>query len=150
MATAAVRGEAKSWANATVRSPCSRSMLDVLCDWLGIYRRQVREGIDSVEVTCHLRSSSPSLPAKFTYGVLVIEPAAVTWRRWMHSSDVRAVPAMTAIDEIRRPGGPGEWNIKRGAFRVIEASGPLGAAEFAVPTGDVRRVRDALTRNLTI
>ncbi len=56
---------------------------------------------------------------------------------------------MTAIDEIREPGGRGEWNIKRGVFRVIKASGPLGVAEFAVPKSDVRRVRDALVRNLT-
>jgi len=52
---------------------------------------------------------------------------------------------MTAVDEVRKPGGHGEWNIKPGPFRVIKASGPLGVAEFAVPTGDVRRVRDALT-----
>jgi len=37
-------------------------MLDVLRDWIGIHRREVREGSDSVEVTCHLRSS-PSRPA---------------------------------------------------------------------------------------
>ncbi len=123
-------------------------MLDVLRGWLGIHRREVRDGSDVVEVACHVRSPIPSLPAKFTYGVLVIAPAALTWRRWMHASDVRAVPAMTAIDEIRKPGGRGEWNIKRGAFRVIKASGPLGVAEFAVPTGDVRRVRDALSRKL--
>jgi hypothetical protein len=52
---------------------------------------------------------------------------------------------MTAIDEIRKPGGHGEWNIKPGPFRVIKASGPLGVVELAVPTGDVRRVRDAPT-----
>jgi hypothetical protein len=123
-------------------------MLDVLRHWLGIHRRAVREASDIVEVTCHLRSPIPSLPAKFAYGVLVIAPAALTWRRWMHASDVRAVPAMTAIDEVRKPGGRGEWNIKRAAFRIVKASGPFGVAEFAVPTGDVRRVRDALTRNL--
>lgn len=137
------------WANATVRSPGSRSMLDVLRDWFGIHRREVGEGSESVEVTCHLRSPIPSLPPKFTYGVLVIAPAAVTWRPWRHASDVRTVPAMTAIDEIRKPGGRGEWNIKPHVFRVIKASGPLGVAEFAVPTGDVRRVRDALTRHVT-
>ena len=147
MATAVVSGGFKSWANATVRSPGSRSMFDVLRGWLGVRRREVREGTDTVEVTCHLRSQIPSLPATFTYGVLVIAPTALTWRRWVHASDVRAVPAMTAIDEIREPGGRGEWNIKRRAFRVIKASGPLGIAEFAVPTNDVRRVRDALTRN---
>jgi hypothetical protein len=148
MATAAVSGEPEWWANATVRSSGSRSVLDVLRGWLGIPRRNVHEGSDSVEVTCHLRSSIPSLPYKFTYGVLVIAPTAVTWRAWLHASDVRVVPAMTAIDEVRKPGGHGEWNIKRGVFRVIKASGPLGIAEFAVPTADVRRVRDALTSDL--
>ena len=121
-------------------------MLDVLRDWIGIRRAEAGEGTDRVEVTCHLRSPIPSLPAKFTYGVLVISPEAVTWRRWRRASDVRAVPAMTAIDEIRKPGGRGGWNIKRSAFRVIKASGPWGVAEFGVPSGDVRRVRDALTR----
>jgi len=124
-------------------------MFDVLRGWLGVGRRVVREGGDTVEVTCHLRSQIPSLPATFTYGVLVIAPAGLTWRRWMHASDVRAVPAMTAIDEIRTPAGRGEWNIKRRAFRVIRASGPLGVAELAVPTSDVRRVRDVLTRSLS-
>jgi hypothetical protein len=86
---AAASGESESRANASVRSPGSRSMLDVLRDWLGIHRREVGEGSDSGEVTCHLRSQIPSLPDKFTYGVLVIAPAAVTWRRWRHASDVR-------------------------------------------------------------
>ncbi len=149
MATVAVSGGFESWANATVRSLGSRSMFDVLRGWLGVRRRVVREGSETVEVTCHLRSQIPSLPATFTYGVLVIAPAALTWRRWMHASDMRAVPAMTAIDEVRTPGGRGEWNIKRGAFQVIRASGPSGMAEFAVPTSDVRRVRDALTRNVS-
>lgn len=123
-------------------------MLDVLRDWFGIHREELRAGIESVEVSCHLRSPIPSLPAKFTQGVLVITPAGLTWRRWIRPSDVRALPAMTAIDEVRKPGGPGEWNIKRGRFRIVKASGPLGVVECAVPTGDVRRVRDALTRNL--
>jgi len=76
-----------------------------------VRRREVREGSDTVEVTCHLRSQIPSLPATFTYGVLVIAPTELTWRRWTRSSDATAVPAMTAIDEIRDPGGHGEWNI---------------------------------------
>jgi hypothetical protein len=123
-------------------------MLDVIRGWLGMRRPQERVGIDVVEVSCHLRSAIPSLPAKFTVGVLMIGPDSLTWRRWIRRSDVRVMPAMTAIDEVRKPGGPGEWNIKRGLFRVLKASGPLGAVELAVPTADVRRVREALTRNL--
>jgi hypothetical protein len=147
MATIEVNGGAEL-ANTTARSPGSRTMLDVLRDWFGIHRREVRAGTEGVEVTCHLRSPIPSLPTKFSFGVLVIAPDAVSWRHWIHPSDVRVVPAMTAIDEVRKPGGPGEWNIKRGRFRIIKASGSLGMVELAVPTGDVRRVRDALTRNL--
>ena len=148
MAGVAVGGEPEPPAKALSRSPGSRSMLDVLRSWLGFQRPQAEDvgRIDSVEVTCHLRSSIPSLPAKFTYGVLVIAPRSLTWRRWTRPSDVRALPAITAVDEVRPPGGAGEWNIKRGLFRIIKASGPMGVVEFAVPTGDVRRVREALVR----
>ena len=96
----------------------------------------------------HLRSLIPSLLAKFTFGVLVIAPGSLTWRRWWRSADVRAVPAITTVDEVRAPGGAGEWNIKRSVFRIVQASGPMGVVGFAVPTGDVRRVRDALTRDI--
>jgi hypothetical protein len=130
-----------------VRSQGSRTMADVMQDWTAV-RRPMTSGDDVVEVSCHLRSSIPSLPARFTYGVLVISPTSLVWRRWIRPSDVRVLPAMSAIDEVRESGGPGEWNIKRHGHRIVRASGSSGVMELAVPTGDLGRVRDALTRRL--
>jgi hypothetical protein len=43
------------------------------------------------------------------------------------------MPTLDCVVEIRRPGGPGERNIKRNPFKIVKASGPDGTVEFAVP-----------------
>jgi hypothetical protein len=133
---------------ARVRSAGSRTMLDVLLRRGG--GAAGTPGASGVEVTCHLRGSMPSLPAKFTYGVLQIRDHVATWHRYLRRSDVRRRPPVDRVIEVRPPGGRGEWNLKRRPFRIISASGPSGTVELAVPRADVARVRAALSLNSTL
>jgi len=88
---------------------------------------------ESRSLTSFLRGTASELPDSFTYGILSIGPCGMTWQRyWRHRRDVVHVPPLDRVVEIRRPGGPGERNIKR-MFKVVETSGPDGAVAFAVP-----------------
>ena len=85
-------------------------------------------------MSCFLRGEDQSLPQSFTQGTLTIHSTGMMWRRhWWHRRDVVSIPILDRVVEIRRPGGPGERNIKRNLFKVVEAAGPGGTVEFAVP-----------------
>lgn len=124
-------------------------MGDVLRSWLPVIRRRQptaeQPSREVIEITCHLRGTAPGLPSKFRYGVLSVAQDGVTWRPYFGRAKVISVQRFASVDEVRRPGGPGEWNIKSRLFKVVRVSGSDGSAELAVPTGDVQRVRAAVT-----
>jgi hypothetical protein len=131
------------------RSLGSKTLLDVLRGRLLRRKRSLSAeppSQETIDVTCHLRGSVPGLPRRFSYGVLVISPDVLRWRRYIWRADLRDLPPFDSIDEVRAPGGAGERNIKQGLFSIVRASGPLGSAEFGVPRGDVNIVREALMR----
>ena len=96
-------------------------------------------------VSCMLRGTAPGLPTAFTQGTLFVGSDGMTWRRyWRHCRRIVVIPPLDRVITVRRPGGPGEWNIKRGLFRVVEADGPFGAVYLAVPGVVSELVRQAI------
>jgi hypothetical protein len=139
------------------RAGGSRTMLDVLLHPVDVVRdpsgssESKKDGDlsalnagESRSMTCFLRGVVSGLPDSFTYGILTIGPGGMTWQRyWRHRRDIVRIPALDRVVGIRRPGGPGEWNIKR-MFKVVETSGPDGAVAFAVPGVGPELIRHAI------
>lgn len=142
------------------RAGGSRSLLDVLrhpvdtvTDPSGTAESKQRsdlaalDGGESRSVSCFLRGQAEGLPRSFTQGTLTIGPTGMTWQRyWKHRRDVIPIPTLDRVVEVRRPGGPGERNIKRNLFKVVEASGPDGSVGFAVPGVGPELIRHAIGR----
>lgn len=103
-------------------------------------------GGESREVSCFLRGEAAGLPLAFTQGTLTIDSTGMSWRRyWRHRRDVIPIPTLERVVEIRRPGGPGERNIKRNLFKIVKASGPEGSVEFAVPGVGLELIRRVIS-----
>jgi hypothetical protein len=146
------------YVNKPRRAGGSRTFLDILRDPVetvtdpfatGDSKRQsdlaALDGGDSRDVSCFLRGEGAGLPRAFTQGTLTIDPSGMTWRRyWRHRRDVVPIPTLDRVVEIRRPGGSGERNIKRNLFKVVEASGPEGSVDFAVPGVGPELIRHAI------
>lgn len=128
-------------------------MLDVLLHPVSALKSEADEEADlaalgvgeSRRVSCFLRGNAPGLPASFTYGTLTLGPRAMTWQAyWRHRSRVLSLPPLTNVIAVRRPTGPGSWNIKRNLFKAVEATGPEGTVEFAVPGVGPELIRQAI------
>jgi hypothetical protein len=123
----------------------TRSVWDILTfTWL---RRATISDIDAVHagesraVSCLLRSEVAQLPRKFTGGTLYVTKDELVWKRSYRRSDLRRIPELNRVLEVRIVSHLSEWNIKRGLFKIIAAAGPDGKVEMAVPNGDVRFLR---------
>lgn len=69
----------------------------------------------------------------------------MTWCQGMYGRGQRfpLVPPLTLV-RVRPVGGPGEWNIKKNLFSVVEVRSASGLLELAVPKGSVQLVESAL------
>jgi len=129
----------------TKHSAGTRSVWDIVTfTWL---RRAPISDIDAVHagesrvVSCHLRSEITQLPHKFTFGKLYITNDELVWKRDYRPKDVRKIPVLNRVLEVRMVSHWSEWNIKRGLFKIIAAAGPDGKVEMAVPNGDIHFLR---------
>jgi hypothetical protein len=120
-------------------------MWDTLAlSWL---RRPTISDIDAVRagesrlMSCHLRGDIAQLPRKFTIGKLYVTNNELVWKREYRHGDVRKIPMLNRVLEVRTVSKLSEWNIKRGLFKIIAAAGPDGVVEMAVPNGDVKFLR---------
>jgi hypothetical protein len=123
----------------------TRGLWDILTfTWL---RPPTTSDIDAVRagesrvVSCLLRSEVAQLPRKFTVGELHVSKDELVWRRSYRRSDLRRIPTLDRVMEVRLVSHLSEWNIKRGLFKIIAAAGPDGKVEMAVPNGDVHFLR---------
>jgi len=128
-----------------------RHPLNVVRDPQGSSRSKIDTDLSAVaaggsrEVSCFLRGDSPELPDRFSQGTLLIGPGGMAWRRyWRNRKTLIQIPPLVRIEEVRKPGGPGERNIKRGLFKVVAAAGPEGRVEFAVPGTGPELIRRAI------
>jgi hypothetical protein len=118
--------------------------------WRKIWQRPSMSDLSAVHagqtrvVTCHIRSDIEGLPHKFVYGKLLISPQSLRWQRYLSRRDIRTVPLLSGVLEVRNVSGISEWNIKRGLFKIVVARGPSGTVELAVPSGDVTFLRSMI------
>ncbi len=129
--------------NAINRTRGSRNFLDTLFWW----RRPHGSDIDALsagedrQMSCHIRSNIPALPHKFSYGLLYVKPDGLVWQRYLKRKDMRQIPLMNGILQVRNVSKISEWNIKQALFKIVVAEGPDGVVEMAVPNGDVPVLR---------
>lgn len=76
-------------------------------------------------VSCLLRSEVAQLPRKFTVGKLYVTKDELVWKRSYRRSDLRRIPTLNRVLEIRLVSHLSEWNIKRGLFKIVTAAGPV-------------------------
>jgi hypothetical protein len=93
------------------------------------------------KMSCHIRSNMTQLPQKFTFGMLFVTPDAISLQRYTKRKDIRKIPVLNRISDVRTVSHFSEWNTKRGLFKIVVASGPGGVVEMAVPNGDVPLLR---------
>jgi len=128
-----------------------RHPLDVIRDPKGTSPSKVDADLNALaagesrEVSCFLRGDAPELPDKFSQGTLLVGPNGMAWRPyWRHRKTLARIPPLARIEEVRKPGGPGERNIKKNLFKVVAATGPDGRVEFAVPGVGPELIRRAV------
>lgn len=123
-------------------------MLDVLL------RRKGNDGHDARAVdrpkgrliACHLRADFTPFPSRWKVGVLDLDGSGARWRAGIRQRGGGDSIPPVLVRGIREVGEPGEWNIKRRLFQVIEAEAADGAIRFAVPTKSVDLVVRSLSR----
>ena len=116
-------------------------------------KRDSTDDIDAVfsqgegrTVSCFLRSNVDPLPDKFCYGVLRIDTQEIAWSSGSKGKgDALRLQTPLDVQQVRKPGGPGEARIKPDLFSIIEATSPAGVIELAVPNDSVQLVSRRLT-----
>jgi len=111
-------------------------------------KRDPADDIDAVftrgegrAVSCFLRSNVAPLPDKFRYGVLRIDTQKVVWSSGVKGNgDALGLQTPLDVGRVRKPGGPGEAQIKGDLFSIIEAASSAGVTELAVPNDSVQLV----------
>jgi hypothetical protein len=103
---------------------------------------------DGLVVACFLRASLDAFPKTWKQGWLHLTQPTVCWARGMRQrTDGTALPEPLQVVAVRDVGGPGEWRLKRGFFKVIELETSAGPALLAVPTDSVALVVGRLRRD---
>ncbi len=145
----------------TRRAGGTRSMSDFVrhpVDWVHDLTDSAKTQTDSgltamasgetLRVSCWLRGTDPTLPQKFTQGILLIGPDGMSWHHWLrHKHRLIPIPPLDRVQEVIRPASQttGE-ELRGGMFANVVTSGPSGKVEFVVPGVGPALIRAAIER----
>jgi hypothetical protein len=98
------------------------------------------------QVSCWLRGSDPSLPQKFTQGILLIGPDGMVRHHWFrHKTRLVTIPHLDRVEQVISPASRSNGTrLRRGRFSNVVTSGPSGKVEFVVSGVGPALVREAV------